>query len=133
MNFPGFTNISDALCAGVYVLVKNETVIYVGKSKKMISRIDAHRKVWADKRRGKQSWLVEMLNIPGVLFDEVHVRRCRLEDLDRVEREMIDIYRPKYNVQLQRQGKIEAPIPLTIRGQTVVIGAKPQVSVGRRF
>jgi hypothetical protein len=36
-----------------------------------------------------------------MLFDEVHVLPCRIEDLDVVERAMIELYRPFYNIKLK--------------------------------
>lgn len=132
MQIPGFTNISDALCAGIYMLVAKERVIYIGKSRKMISRIDTHRRIYKDKRSAKLSWLTENLNIPGVLFDEVHIMRCRVEDLDRLERELIDVYRPPLNKNLQRSGTIRAPISLLIGGHTLTLGRKAEPLV-RRF
>lgn len=126
MRFEGFEDVTPVLRSGVYILCAKGVVIYVGKSKKMVSRIDNHRSVWAEKRKGKASWLYEQLGIPGILFDEVHVRPCPAEDLDRLEREMIDRYRPKYNQMLRKTGPIRAPITLNIRGLTIPLNAAAQ-------
>lgn len=131
MNFDGFNDVTPVLKTGVYILVAKGQVIYVGKSKKMISRVNNHRSVWAEKRKGKASWLYDQLGIPGILFDEVHVRPCPAEDLDRLEREMIDRYRPKYNQLLRKTGPIQAPINITINGVAIALNAaareKPRI------
>lgn len=116
MQLEGFSDSSAILRSGVYALIRKGSVIYVGKSKAMIARVNAHRKAWADKRRKNESWINDALGIPGLLFDEIHIRPCPLHDLDRLEREMIDKYKPHYNIQLRTHGSIRAPI-------TVVIGS----------
>lgn len=127
LKFDGFHDVTEVLRSGVYILCSKGQVIYVGKSKKMISRVNNHRSVWAEKRKGKASWLYDQLGIPGILFDEVHVRPCPAEDLDRLEREMIDRYRPKYNQTLRKTGPIKAPITLNINGVAIPLNsaAKP--------
>ena len=115
MRLDGFTEVSDVLRSGVYALVAKGQVIYVGKSKAMLARIGAHRRAWIDKRKGK-AWLTESLGIPGLLFDEVHICPTPLHLLDQIEREMIDRYKPRYNIQLKTSQKIAAPIAITVAG-----------------
>jgi hypothetical protein len=83
-------------------------VVYIGQSKKPLSRIEAHRSLWGRKRT--PGWLP----IKGMLFDEVHVLPCRIEDLDVVERAMIDLYKPKYNVKLKTPAHVPTTTELTI-------------------
>lgn len=122
MELEGFTDVSQVLRAGVYALVKNGRVIYVGKSKRMLTRLDQHRSAYSAKRQGKMSWIIENLGIPGLLFDEVHVRPCLVDDLDMLEREMIDRYQPQYNVRLRTAGKL--PAVMVIGGVTVPLAPK---------
>lgn len=122
MKLDGFHDASDFLRAGVYALVKNGVVIYVGKSRKMISRINSHRSIWAARRKGQK--IPDWLPIPGVLFDEVHIRTCRLEDLDSLERAMIDRYRPKFNTLLKPEGAI--PLHHLLAGIVAQTTAAPQ-------
>lgn len=117
----GFVNLSAALKPGVYALVKEGVVVYVGQSKKPLSRIEAHRSLWG--RKKAPGWLP----IRGILFDEVHVLPCRVEDLDEVERALIDLYKPKFNI------KLKTPLPVacefnltTATGICVAINAKAQ-------
>lgn len=126
MQLSGFTDISDSLRPGVYALCAKGVVIYVGKSKKMLGRINAHRTAWADKRKGKaESWIADRLGIPGLLFDQVWVRPCRLDELDRLESEMINLYKPRYNVQLKTAQKVSVPSTLLINGISIPLCAKP--------
>lgn len=115
----GWVDVSETLSAGVYALVYRGTVVYVGKAKRMLSRIETHRQVWAQRRRGKISWLAVARSVQGVMFDEVWVRRCRVEDLDSLEREMIARYQPRHNTLL----KGNAPMSVVIAGRELWIGS----------
>lgn len=122
-----FTDISDSLRCGVYALCTKGVVIYVGKSKKMLGRINSHRSAWADKRKGKaESWIAERLGIPGLLFDQVFVRPCRPDELDSLESQMINLYKPRYNVQLKTAQKIAVPHTISINGISIPLCAKPE-------
>lgn len=133
MELDGFADASQVLRSGVYALCAKGRVIYVGKSKSMIGRINAHRRAWIDKRKGKaESWIANALGIPGLLFDEIHIRPTPLHLLDAVEREMIDKYKPHYNVQLQTNAKIKAPINIVIGALTLQMNAPHSPLVTRR-
>lgn len=93
--FEGFVDVSAMLKPGVYALVREGVVVYVGQSKKPLARIDAHRSLAG--RKTAPGWLP----IRAIHFDEAYVMPCRVEDLDLVERAMIDLYKPKYNVKLK--------------------------------
>ena len=99
----GFVNVSVVLKPGVYALVKDGTVVYIGQSVKPLSRVEAHRSLWG--RKKAPGWLP----IRGILFDEVHVLPCRVEDLDTLERALINLYKPKFNLRL----KTPAPVEIT--------------------
>lgn len=126
----GFIEVSPVLRSGVYVLIAKGEVIYVGKSKAMIARISTHRRAWIDKRQGRSAWITDTLNIPGLLFDEVHIRPAPLHLLDALEREMIDKYKPRYNKLLQTRG-ISAPITLNVNGAIVKINSPPPTPICR--
>lgn len=91
----GFINASALLKPGIYALLKEGVVVYIGQSVRPLSRIEAHRSLWG--RKKPPGWLP----IKAILFDEVHVLSCKVEDLDRLERALIDLYKPKYNVKLK--------------------------------
>lgn len=133
MQLDGFVDSSEILKSGVYALVRKGSVIYVGKSKSMIGRINTHRRAWIDRRKTKAngSWVANMLGIPGLMFDEIHIRPVPLHLLDAVEREMIDKYKPHYNVQLQTE-MIRAPINIVVAGLTLTLNAAHRPQVTRR-
>lgn len=116
----GFVNVSAMLRPGVYALVKDGVVVYVGQSKKPLSRVEAHRSLWG--RKKAPGWLP----IRGILFDEVHVMPCRVEQLDEVERALIDLYKPKFNVKLKSPDPVACEFNLTTAlGVCVTINQRP--------
>lgn len=134
VSLDGFSECSAILRSGVYALCARGVVIYVGKSRAMIARINTHRRAWIDKRKGAKSWLTDSLGIPALLFDEIHIRPVPPHQLDAVEAEMIDKYKPKYNVQLKTSAKVRAPISITVSGVVLALNAQAQrVVVERRI
>ena len=130
MTLEGFTDVSQILQAGVYALAKRGVVIYVGKAKNLYSRIYTHKHFANRGAKGQKipSWLP----IRGFVFDQVWVFPCRVDQLDSVEAEMVNKYKPKYNVSLKNGLKIKAPITLVINGVTVVMN-KPEERIERRI
>ena len=88
----GSFDISAVLRQGVYMLLRGEKVVYVGKSKCMLLRVAAHRSL---ARRRVPDWLP----IRGIVFDNVHVIPCHPDRIDALERGLIDFYQPHHNVQ----------------------------------
>ena len=108
----GFVEVTPILRAGVYALVRDGVVVYVGQGKKMVARVEAHRSNWG--RKSVPAWMP--VSLRGVLFDQVFVFPCRVEDLDQIEAAMIDLYKPKFNI------KLKAPTPLTAQQIHIHIG-----------
>jgi hypothetical protein len=117
----GFIDVSDVLRPGVYALVRNGVVVYVGQGKRMLARIEAHRSNWG--RKAMPAWMPASLR--GVLFDEVFVLPCRVEDLDRLERAMIDLYKPKYNIQHNAPGPTKQQIRITTQTGSIPLNFTP--------
>lgn len=134
MKLAGFVEVSEILRSGVYALLHRGQVIYIGKSKSMLSRIYSHRNLHNSKAKGRDVpwWIASML--PGIQFDEIHVRPCSLEALDSLEREMIELYRPKYNIRMNENlAKAPVNVPLRVNGIPLMLNARsPAVSVTRR-
>jgi hypothetical protein len=121
----GFVNVSPLLKPGVYALLKDGVVVYIGQSVRPLARVEAHRSLWG--RKKAPGWLP----IRGILFDEVHVLPCRVEQLDEVERTLIDLYKPKFNVKLKAPGCSTAEFNLTTAtGICVAINAKAPARSG---
>jgi excinuclease UvrABC nuclease subunit len=99
-----FIDVTAIIRCGVYALLRDGVVVYVGQGKKMVARVEAHRSNWG--RKSTPSWMP--VSLRGVLFDQVFVMPCCVEDLDRLEAMMIAKYRPKYNI------KLKPPTPIYI-------------------
>jgi GIY-YIG catalytic domain len=123
MNLEGFTDVSGLLRSGVYALCKRGVVIYVGKSKSLYARIYAH-KHFAN-RAAKGRTIPDWLPAKGFVFDQVFIRPAPLEDLDALEREMINLYKPRYNESLKHHGKVSIPAGFSIGG--VPLGLRHQL------
>lgn len=132
LDIPGFHEISDSLRSGVYLLAHRGVVIYIGQAKTLLGRIYTHRNLWSQKARGKRG--PDWMPIKGILFDEVHICPCPLDRLDILEREMIAIYKPKFNINLKSPGLADAPATLKIAGRVVVMtSVAPRPQIERRI
>lgn len=127
----GFVNTSVLLKPGIYALLREGVVVYIGQSKKPLSRVEAHRSLWGRTQRNKApGWLP----IKAILFDEVHVLPCRVEDLDVVERAMIDLYKPKYNMKLKSPHPVATEFNINVGGFTIPFNVAPaHAPLVRRF
>lgn len=126
----GFLEISPVLKAGVYALVAKGVVIYIGKSKTLYSRIYTHRQNWSRARSGKlpPAWMT----VRGFLFDQVFIRPCHVDRLDELEAEMINKYKPRYNVNLKTPGRPTAPFEIKVNGRVLILNA-PAPAFERRI
>jgi hypothetical protein len=107
----GMTDVSEVLRCGVYALCYRGAVVYVGKSKAMLGRVYTHKSAWGQK---KPRWLT--VSAKGMLFDEVHVLPCREDQLDELERALINRYKPKNNILLKTPEPIREEVKLTVNG-----------------
>lgn len=119
----GFVNVSPLLKPGIYALLREGVVVYIGQSKKPLGRIEAHRSLWG--RTQRQGKLPGWLPIKAILFDEVHVLPCRIEDLDIVERAMIDLYKPKFNIKLKSPHPTSTEFNINVGGFTIPFNTSP--------
>lgn len=130
MELKGFTDISAILRCGVYALCKRGAVIYVGKSKSLYARIYTHKHFANRGAKGKAipSWLPTK----GIQFDEVFIRPCHIDQLDALEHEMINLYKPKYNESLKNSLKVQLGT-ITIAGVEIQMSAPPRPQIERRL
>lgn len=82
----------------IYFLIKNKTVVYVGKSKRGITRILNYWHRWTVKRNSK-------LVIIKPQFDSYFLLPCNKEKLSQMEKYYIEKLCPKYNKQHNANGK----------------------------
>lgn len=99
----GFLSCPSLTCPGVYALLRGDEVIYIGKAKVLLQRLYAHWNMADRIRRGKM--VSDRTNIKHIVFTGFKVYPCLYSDLDRVEKQMIAKYRPRYNHRLVPKGK----------------------------
>lgn len=126
MELEGFTNISEALRCGIYALVMKGKVIYIGKSKCMLVRIYSHRNA-----KSKKGSLPSWFPIKGIAFDEVHVRVCHPDNLDSLEFDMINLYKPKLNTNLKNNLAINIPHTLKVGNIEILVASGSHPSIGK--
>lgn len=85
----GFVDVSVLLQSGIYALVRNGEVVYVGQSKIPLVRVNTHRSAWGKRRLAGRA--------RGIVFDSVWVMPVHVDRLNEVEYEMIQRYRPRLN------------------------------------
>lgn len=91
-------DVSVVLRCGVYLLLHRGTVVYVGKSKLMLGRVYNHRVAWG---RSSRKRITQAIPARGILFDQVLMHPCRLDEIDEIEASYIEQYAPRYNTQLK--------------------------------
>ncbi len=99
-----FLDISKLLHCGVYCLLRRGEVVYVGKSKNPIGRLEGHIRnrnrdmshdVWRiGNNKGNRG---PTHNGRGINFDGIHFYPCMLGQLDVIEAVLIKKFLPKYN------------------------------------
>ena len=127
MKFEGFTDCTEMLAAGVYLLCHKGKVVYVGKSKCMLVRTYSHRN-----SRNNRS-LPKAIQAKGIPYDEVHVMACHPDKIDSVEFEMINLYKPRYNDRLKLQAPVSAPFSISVGGITLGLNPAPTQQLVRRI
>lgn len=128
LRLEGFADVSGLLTCAVYALAKDGAVVYVGQSKKPIARIAAHRSNWG--RKSAPTWMPASCR--GILFDQVFIRPCRSEDLNALEVEMINLYKPRYNIRIKTPAPIASEFILRVGAFTLPIN-RPTPPFERRI
>ena len=101
-NFYGFEPVRlDA--SGVYLLIQGETVVYVGKSVYVPSRIRQHISRLRQHNKGKPASLIK--GDPVIPFDRAVVKWAGEDELDELEYELIMKYQPMFNKKLIRRAE----------------------------
>ena len=128
MILEGFTNISESLRCGIYALAIKGKVIYIGKSKCMLVRIYSHRNA-----KSKKGSLPSWFPVKGIAFDEVHVQPCHPDRLDKLEFDMINLYKPRLNINLKNNLTINIPHILRVGNIEILVAAQATVhpSIGK--
>lgn len=128
MELEGFIEVSPVLRAGVYALAKDGVVVYVGQSKRMLSRIETHRSQWG--RKSSPAWLAGIAR--GILFDQIFILPCNPDRLDAVEAEMINRYKPRYNIRVKTPHPVTSPFTIRVGAHTIPMN-RPAPAFERRI
>lgn len=124
----GFIEVSPLLTCGIYALAREGVVVYVGQSKKMLARIAAHRSNWG--RKSTPAWMPTSCR--GLLFDQIFIRPCRVEDLDALEAQIINLYKPRYNVRIKTPHPIASEFAVQV-GEFTIPFNRPTPPFERRI
>jgi len=95
----GFQDVSGLMGCAIYALKRRGTVVYIGQTRAAVQRLYTHYNNL--QKRGRKG-------IKWISFDEMWIMPCAYGDLDRVEAELIQRWRPKHNVRVPE-------VPIDIR------------------
>lgn len=88
MSSGGFQDVSAVLAQGVYVLLSRGQAVYVGKAEgPALLKLYGHRT-----SEGMPAWFPAK----GFVFDQVLVRPCPVDALNRVYMETVALYKPTH-------------------------------------
>lgn len=90
MQIEGALDLTTITQSGVYILLLEERVVYVGKSRRMLSMIAGHDNL---SRQPARPWDA----IPGVIFDRILVVPCGPDRAKVLTESLIAEHRPKHN------------------------------------
>ena len=99
------------LGAGIYFLVFAGEVVFVGKAKRMLARVQTHRQLCERMRAGKA---VPQGGVKAVIFSDFFVFPCDEVDLGRLHKHFIERFRPRKNEEaLPKRSLAEAGFDFT--------------------
>jgi hypothetical protein len=89
-------------CVGVFALVDKGVVVYVCGSKNLWGRLG---ELFRTKRRGRANGDTKLgyrwTDAKEFSFDEVLIRYCYLDELERMEHDLVEKYQPEHNISLR--------------------------------
>lgn len=121
----GFLDMSKMLGPGVYALVFADEVIYIGKARRLLHRIYAHRNLHERMiKSGKVPSLGYQSGIRPIKFSRVWIFPCQEAQLDLVETQLIRKYQPSRNIKGVSK-VLEGPVTLNLNGMEMVFNGPP--------
>lgn len=125
MNLDGFLDVTALRAAGIYALTWRSRVVYVGQARDLAQRLARHRSNMNSSRK-RYSWEPRSNKM---MFDGAHILPCAPNELDRLEREMINRYRPRYNIHHRPPTAVPhlAPIAIEHAGIEFILNPPPRV------
>lgn len=101
-----FADCDAVLGPGVYALFLYGECVYIGKAKRVLHRLYAHKSLWERVRQRKALPKGGARGVKAIRFNGVGVYSCKEVDLDWIERVMIEKYRPRHNTLLKPDTKV---------------------------
>lgn len=102
LRLEGFGTRLEPRCVGIYALINKGEVVYVGQSRNLWTRLGQH---FQTRRRGRGRGSTKLgakwADTVQFEFDEILIKYCFLEERDRIELEVIERYRPRFNIQIR--------------------------------
>lgn len=128
----GAVDCSCLIRPAIYFLLHEGAVVYIGQSRMPIQRIYAHRSSWGKKKADEWRRMGRKA-VKAVIFDEVHLLRTTIENLDEVEQEMIQRYRPRYNVHHNRGVAIPPELAALVAELCAPLSQAPPLSMPKLY
>lgn len=99
MILEGFTDISSLLRPAIYILLRDGEVMYVGKSKHPLFRIQSHKNQHLYLKNKKKSikTVYGKRYVKEIPFNEIKLLPCDEDKLDETEIALIKQLNPRYN------------------------------------
>jgi GIY-YIG catalytic domain len=122
MLVPDTVDVSAILWSGIYFLLRRGTIVYIGQSRNLHARINAHCNSKGKIRQGRR-----------ILFDQILVQHCALEDLDDIERDLIHRYKPFHNKEHNAHIPMAQLLKMLPSAPLHPTALEPRTYSGRRF
>lgn len=106
---------------GIYVLLREGKVVYVGQSRNVYTRLGQHYVSKAKTRSRSMHFAPSDPRGLPIKFDQVMMLFCEREKLNLLEAELIRRYKPKYNSQVGRTNLPDVEIDVVALAQEVGI------------
>lgn len=116
-----FFELKNVFGPGVYALYWYDELVYIGRAKRLFTRIYAHRALLERSRKGPLPNFGPYRKEMVVKFNRVFIRPCKLTEVEELERQLIQELNPKRNIKLKTKPKL-APIELNIGGHMIQVG-----------
>lgn len=87
----GWTDVSEVLRRGIYMLLHRGKVVYIGKARLPLAFIASHREL--ANRKQETAWVPAR----GITFDQVLVKEFSANRIDIELADLLAIYNPKHN------------------------------------
>ena len=88
--------------SGCYVLFWHDEIVYVGQSINLFARVNDHRNGYSRFLRGKEV-SIDKRQTRTIRFDHATLYFCPKEEMDGLERRLIAIHKPRYNVNFKNK------------------------------